>query len=163
MDRLKKLLHIFKSPALSAVVHWAGCVKWRLLATCALSIACILCSLGMTLTTRTLIDSAVSSKADMLWRAGVLLAVLMLTERLLRVFAAALRIGTSTRVQKTLQGQMMNELLTREYAGLKRYHSGELVSRVFSDVAVVKNGIVSMLPSICSMLVSFVGAVIILA
>lgn len=45
---------------------------------------------------------------------------------------------------------------------MKKYHSGELVSRVFSDVSVVKNGIVSLLPNLCSIAISFAGAVIIL-
>ena len=162
MNNLKKLLHIFQSSALKQVLRWADCVKGRLAATCLFAVLGILFSLGTTVVTRELIDSAVSSQQEALWRCGLALALLMLAERAVRVGGAAIRVTMSARLQKHLQGGLMNELLLREYAGLKKYHSGELVSRVFSDVSVVKNGIVGMLPNLCSMLVSFIGAAVIL-
>ena len=112
--------------------------------------------------TRELIDSAISARSDTLWHYGILLVVLSLVQRLLNSLTGYLRIGANATLQKKLQGQLMNELLSREYAGLRKYHSGELVSRVFSDVSVVKGGILGILPRLCNMLVSFVGAIIIL-
>ena len=162
MNNFQKLLHIFRSSALTLVFRWGRCVRGRLTLACCCTVASTLCSLGTTLVTKELIDSAVSARADGLWHFALLLALLMLSQRFLRVFSSVLQVGTSSRLQKTLQGELMNDLLTREYAGLKRYHSGELVSRVFSDMSVIKGGIVSLLPSLCSMVISFIGAIIIL-
>jgi trk system potassium uptake protein TrkH len=53
---------------------------------------------------------------------------------------------------------LVKEILSKEYGGLKGYHSGELVNRVFSDMGVIKNGIMSILPSLIGIVVSFVGA-----
>ena len=162
MNDLGRFLHIFRSPALSAVFRWGRPVRGRSLAACAASILCVLFSLGTTLVTRGLIDSAVSGQAETLFRYGLALVLLMLAERLTRAGAAAIRVTTSARLQRSLQHGMMTDLLSREYAGLKRYHSGELVSRVFSDVSVVRSGIVDLPPQLSSMLVSFVGAAVIL-
>ena len=161
MNSLQKVLHIFKSPALSQVFRWGRCIRLRQVIICLAVVLNTLASLGTTLVTRGLIDSAVSSQADGLWRWGILLAVLIAAERLLRVLSSGLRLTASARLQRDLQGQLMTGLLSREYPGLKRYHSGELVNRVFSDVGVVKGGIMNMPSNLCSMLVSFVGAVII--
>ena len=54
------------------------------------------------------------------------------------------------------------EILEKQYASLKGYHSGELVNRVFSDKSVVKNGVMQIFPSFIRIAVSFIGASIIL-
>lgn len=61
-----------------------------------------------------------------------------------------------------MQGMLVREILSKEYAGLSGYHSGELVNRVFSDMSVIKNGIMNILPNLISIVVSFVGAAAIL-
>jgi ATP-binding cassette subfamily B protein len=61
-----------------------------------------------------------------------------------------------------MQGMLVREILSKEYAGLRGYHSGELVNRVFSDMSVIKNGIMNILPNLISIVVSFVGAAAIL-
>jgi len=53
-------------------------------------------------------------------------------------------------------------LLSKEYAAIKGFHSGELVNRIFSDVVVVQGGLVSIVPSLVYTAVSFVGAAAIL-
>ena len=57
---------------------------------------------------------------------------------------------------------VLRRLLRKQYASLHDYHSGELVNRMFSDVSVVKNGIIGIVPQLVSMAVSFIGAVVIL-
>ena len=61
-----------------------------------------------------------------------------------------------------MQSDVTNAILGKDYSSIKSFHSGELVNRVFSDVSVVKNGIMNMLPSLARTLVSFTGAAIIL-
>ena len=162
MENLKKLRSIFHSPALSAVFRWSKCVRGRVLLICLLSMVNTLLSLGLTLATKGLIDGAVSSRAGLLWRYGIILAAIILTERLLSVGTSMLRLTASAKLQKSLQGMLVREILEKQYASLKGYHSGELVNRVFSDMSVVKNGVMQILPSFIRIAVSFIGASIIL-
>jgi len=164
VDKLKKFFGIFKSPALRAVAGWTKSVQGRLLAICLLTVTSVLLSLGTTVVTRGLIDSATAKPSD--WdtflRYGIVFVLLIVTERLIRCLSSVTRIRMQSRLQRNLQGEVMQDLLTREYAGLKKFHSGELVSRVFSDVGVVRGGIMNILPSACSLMVSFIGAAVIL-
>ena len=69
---------------------------------------------------------------------------------------------TSAELQRHLQGMVTKAILGKEYASLKNYHSGELVNRVFSDVSVVKGGMMNLLPTLLTTAVSFIGAAVIL-
>ncbi|QTE71050.1 ABC transporter ATP-binding protein [Clostridiales bacterium FE2011] len=112
----------------------------------------------MTLVTKSLIDGATSHDSSLLWKYGVLLVVIIVTERLISVFGSWIRTRTSARLQLEMQRQVTASLMSKEYPALKPFHSGELVSRVFSDVGVVKDGVLNLLPSVLRVVVSFFGA-----
>ena len=68
----------------------------------------------------------------------------------------------STRFQMHMQQTVTRQLMGKEYASLRLYHSGQLVNRVFSDVSVVQGGILNLFPSLLRILISLVGAAVIL-
>ena len=142
-ENLKKVKTIFRSPAISAIFE-------------------SLLSLGVTLTTRDLIDGAIGFHTNAVIKYGTILGCLFILQRLIAVGLSLLRTETSSTLQKSLQGMLTEEILTKDYASLRSYHSGNLVNRVFSDMAVVKDGVVSTLPSFVSIGVSFFGAAAIL-
>ena len=158
MSNIKKFFSIFRSPALASVARWARDIRGRILLICCLNVIAALCSLALTLATRGLIDGAVSSRSDALRTYGIMLAAVILSDRAVLAAASLVRTHTSARLQRSLQKMLTQELLSRDYTGLKGYHSGELVNRLFSDVNVVKNGIMNILPALISIVVSFFGA-----
>ncbi len=112
--------------------------------------------------TKNLIDGATRKDINMLWKYGVILIVLIVLERLLTVLAGYYRMITTTLLQKHMQSLVTESLLKKEYSYLKGYHSGNLVNRVFSDVSVVKNGVITLFPTLLKTSVSFIGAAAIL-
>ena len=162
MGKIKKALSMFKSPALAAVFQWGKPVRWAVVGVSAISVINTLLSLGLTLITKALVDGATSGSADALWMFGALMVVLYAVQRGLSMLTSFLQIKTSAKLQRHLQGLVTKSILSKEYASLKFYHSGELVNRVFSDVSVVKGGIMNLLPSLLSTVVSFIGAAVIL-
>lgn len=161
-EDIQKFKKIFRSPAMRQVIRWSKCVHGRILWICLLSITSVLCSLAMTLVTKGLVDAAVSSKSDVLWKYGCILVGLVLVLLGIRFALSMLRIRAAAKLQRSLQGMLIRDILTKEYASLKGYHSGELVNRVFSDAGVIKNGVLGILPGILSTMVSFIGAAAIL-
>ena len=159
---LKKVKTIFRSPAISAIFEWSKCVHLRVVLICVLTVTTTLLSLGVTLTTRDLIDGAIGFHTNAVIKYGAILGCLFILQRLIAVGLSLLRTDTSSTLQKSLQGMLTEEILTKDYASLRSYHSGNLVNRVFSDMAVVKDGVVSTLPSFVSIGVSFFGAAAIL-
>ncbi len=144
------------------VVRWSKCVHGRVLCICVFNVILVFCSLGVTLLTKELVDAAVSSHQEQLWRNGFMLAGLVLVQLGLGFILSWVRIKASSKLQRNLQGTLIRDIMTKEYAKLKKYHSGELVNRVFSDAGVVRSGVLGILPGIISTLVSFIGAAAIL-
>ena len=161
-ESLKKVKSIFTSPALKAIVGWSKPVRMVVLLISGIGVISSLLSLGVTLITKALIDGASGGNMDALITYGALLVAVIAVERLLNVLSAYIRTRSSAELQKYMQGMVTEAILGKQYAALKGFHSGELVNRVFSDVGVVKNGIMNMLPMLLRTAVSFIGAAAIL-
>ncbi|MBR3019138.1 MAG: ABC transporter ATP-binding protein [Clostridia bacterium] len=162
MENLKKVKQIFQSPAVAAVFRWSACVHGSVILICVLNAAGTLLSLGETLATKELIDGAVAGSRNALLLWGGCVIATTLTSRMITVWLAMTRIKASTKLQCSIQGMIVQRLLSREYAGLMGYHSGEMVNRFFSDAGTVKNGVMNLLPNFVSTAISFFGAAAIL-
>ena len=162
VEDIQKVKQIFRSPALKQVVKWSKCVHWSILLICVFNVISVFCSLGLTLTTKGLVDAAVASRSDGLKHYGLLMLIIVIAQLSIGFFLSLIRIRASAKLQHQLQGMLVRDILTKEYSKLKGYHSGELVNRVFSDANVIRGGVLGILPSLVSTLVSFIGAAAIL-
>ena len=157
-----KLKSVFNRSAVSAVAAWCRPVRGTLGLACLFGVLATLASLCTPLVTRELVDSAVGGSADLLWKYGLLLAAVILLTRLFSFLYSYLQTKAAAAFQLSLQQTVSRELFSRDYASLRPYHSGELVNRLFSDAAVVKNGVTSVLPTLLRTAVSFIGAAVLL-
>ena len=161
-ENIKKIKDTFTSPALKAIWRWTRPVHGPVALISVLGVLATLMSLAVSLVTKGLIDGATGGKEDALWIYGGLLVALIAGSRLIGVLSSYIGMKASASLQKHLQGMVTASLMSKEYRALKHFHSGELVSRVFSDVSVVKNGVLSLIPSLLRTAVSFIGAAAIL-
>ena len=162
MESVRRIKRLFRSPALGAILHWSKPVRGAILSISAISVIGTLVSLGLTLVTKALVDGATTAKADVLWTYGVLMVFLYSVQRGLSVLTSFVQMKISAKLQMHLQGMLTKSILGKEYSSLKPYHSGELVNRVFSDVSVVRSGLLNLLPTLLQTAVSFIGASVIL-
>ena len=161
-DTLRKVRSSFRSPALRAIFRWSKPVRGSVALISLLGVLAALVSLSVTLVTRGLIDGATSGNEGALWLYGGLLVGCSLLGRLLSFFTLRVNAKASISLQTELQRMVTVSLMGKDYASLKPYHSGELVNRIFSDVSVVKGGMLSLLPTLLRTAVSFIGAAVIL-
>ena len=147
-ENIKKVKSIYRSSALRSIVKWSRPAQLSVILISMIAVLSSLVSLGVTLVTKSLIDGATGGKVSALWTYGAALVALIAVSRVLSVWSSYLRTKASATLQKYMQGLVTSSILGKEYASLKGYHSGELVNRVFSDVGVVKNGIMGLLPSL---------------
>lgn len=157
-SNLQRVKAVFNSPAYRSVWKWTKPFHGAIWGISLMGILGTVLSLWLTLVTRSLIDGAVSRDEGVLWKYGALLVGIILIERGISVLSAWLRTRTSAKMQLEMQRQVTASLMSKEYPALKPFHSGELVSRVFSDVGVVRDGVLNLLPSVLRLVVSFVGA-----
>ena len=159
---LQKIKDIFNGAALRAIVQWSRPVHGAILLISVIGIVMSLLSLAVTLVTKALVDGATGGDEAALWKFGALMVALFAAQRGLSVLTSFLQIKASATLQRHLQGLVTKSILGKEYASLKPYHSGELVNRVFSDVSVIKGGVMNLLPTLLQTAVSFIGAAVIL-
>ncbi len=157
-SNLQRVKAVFSSPVYKAINWWTKPFHGAIWAISLLGISGTVLSLWMTLVTKSLIDGATSRDGSLLWKYGTLLVLIIAAERGISVLGSWLRTRTSARLQLEMQHQVTASMMGKEYPALKPFHSGELVSRVFSDVGVVRDGVLSLLPSVLRLLVSFFGA-----
>ncbi len=162
MSNLSKIRGIFSGSALKALLRWSRPVRVPILLVSGIGMLASLLSLCVTLVTRSLIDGATAGRWDALRTWGIALVALIVLERLLSALNAAINIRASARFQAEMQRSVTAAVIGKEYAYLKPFHSGELLNRISSDVGVVKNGILGLLPSLLRTAMSFIGAAVIL-
>ena len=162
MDGLQKLKAIFVSPAVKAIFRWSKCVRKSVVVICIFYGLVTLCSLAETLATKELIDRAVAGEENALWIWGGVVIALTLLILGIDYATVLIKLNATTLFQRSMQSTMVTDVLSRDYAGLKKYHSGELVNRFFSDVGEIRGGVMGLLPSLVSTFISFFGAAAIL-
>ena len=157
-NNLQKVIAVFRSPAYKAIKRWTKPFYGAIWAISLLGILGTVLSLWLTLVTKNLVDGATSRDSSLLWKYGALLIGIIAVERGITVLIAWLRTRTSAKMQLEMQRQVTASLMSKEYPALKPFHSGELVSRVFSDVSIVRDGVLNLLPNVLRIIVSFFGA-----
>ena len=157
-SNLQRVKALFNSPAYKAIFRWTKPFHGAIWGISLMGILGTVLSLWMSLVTKDLIDGAVSQDSGLLWKYGALLVEIIALERGISILSAWLRNRTNARLQLEMQRQVTESLMSKEYQALKSFHSGELVNRIFSDVSVVRDGVLNLLPSVLRLVVSFVGA-----
>ena len=129
---------------------------------CILSMIGTCGSLVIAAATRGLIDSAVGRDGRQFLFNAILISGAVLTIRLCGLISGLLSAKTGAELLRDLRTMVLRRLLHKQYAELDGFHSGELVNRMFSDVGIVRNGIMEAVPAIVSMAVGFAGAAVLL-
>lgn len=158
----EKILKILKSPALADIWHWSGAAHLPVFLLSILNLIICGCSLGITVSTRGLIDGAAAHSGSQIRLYACVLVALVLLIRFFSFLSGLLSTKTNAKLLKDMRTMLLKRLMKKQYAGLNGYHSGELVNRMFSDVNIVKNGVMEIVPGLVSMAVSFIGAAVIL-
>lgn len=161
-EYIKKILAALKSPALGKIWESSkGEKKWIALLSVLYALGALL-SLGLTLTMKELVDAAVAGQQQRLLRCALVLAAVIGSTLLMGYIRRMLQLRIRTRLLKGMRAEAVHRLLHKQYGALQGYHSGELVNRIFSDVNVVADGILSIVPPLLYLLIQLLGAMFIL-
>ena len=158
MEQVKKIQQFITGSSLKSVFRWSKCVHGRIVLVCVLQSIVTICGLMQTLATRQIIDQAVAGNENALWLWGACLGALVLGMRGLNYALGITCTYASTTLQRSMQEMIVREILSRDYSGLRKYHSGEMVNRFFSDAGAVRGGVLNLLPDLMSTAISFFGA-----
>lgn len=119
-------------------------------------------SVAMALFCRGIIDSAVTSDKSALIIYGAGMAVVIMLAFVMRIGSNSISERVHARLGIILRRQLLGEVAEKEYANVSRYHSGEILNRMFEDVGIVCDGVTSIVPGFVLMFTKGVCAVAVL-
>ena len=111
---------------------------------------------------KSVMDIATKQADGILRNAFAVLVALLLIRLALQITVSYLNVHACSRFEIALKRRIFNILLKKDYLSVAKFHSGELMNRVDSDVAVIVNGIIDILPYAVMFLTSIIGAFIVL-
>ena len=97
---------------------------------------------------RSLTDIATHSKeGSILWTA-IALGVIYLLELLLHIASTWISAALGGKTQNTIQHFFFHRLLKGKWSGIEKYHSGDVLNRLFSDVNDIVHLMTEVLPTV---------------
>ena len=142
---------------IAGVVGRAGLA--RIVALCALQSLMALNAVGFALAMQQTIDAAVAGSANGFWLwCGIFAGILCVQVACIAANRALLE-RTRSRFENQLRARAFADVLDQPYARVQHRHSGELMTRMTSDVSVVADGACTLIATGVSMAVRLVGVV----
>ena len=140
---------------IAGVMGRAGAV--RIAALCLLQSLMAANAVGFALAMRETIDAAVAGSAEGFWLwCGIFAGILCVQVACIAANRALLE-RTRSAFENQLRARAFSDVLGLPYAQAERAHSGELMTRMTSDVSVVAEGATTLVPTGVSMAVRLVG------
>lgn len=99
---------------------------------------------------------------DNVIRYGLLYLGVTIIQIVTLVLARNFIFKVSARLEMDMKSKLFHSMMTKEYADISAYHSGELMNRLTADIGVVCSAITSIIPSLVFFIVKLVGIVVIL-
>lgn len=137
--------------------HHRGC---RLQATLNAVIGVLLVAVGLAGvdTLRVLTDIATGNRPGSLLAYSALFGILILIEITLSVSNTWISNVLGVKAQNVMQSQFFSRLLHSQWRGMERYHSGDVLNRLFSDVSDIISLMTQVVPSVLVVTVQFVAS-----
>lgn len=114
------------------------------------------------LSMRNAIDYAVNHEVSLFYQSVFFLVMIILLQIIIRIFYRYFYEYTSSSIENSFRHDMMKGILSSQYADISQYHSGELMNRFTSDVKIVSDAVVSLIPQLIAMGIKILGVLIVM-
>lgn len=93
---------------------------------------------------------------------GIAMFCVITARVVIRIFTQSLTVKIQASMEMGMRAKMFRSILGKGYKEISQYHSGELMNRLTSDIAIVSSGMVSLIPDTTYMIVQIVSAMTVL-
>lgn len=136
--------------------------KWLIVLLTVLQSVMALSGIAFALLMSSVIDYAILKEYPAFWKSAAALAILICLQILMRFINRFLEEDTNAAIENRLRQKTLQGILQTDFADVREYHTGELMNRITSDVAIVVSGAVTLAPSLISMIVRIIGVLIVM-
>lgn len=93
---------------------------------------------------------------------GVIILVVITARLVIRVLASAVGIKVTAKLTMRFRTKLFYGILNKKYEDINKIHSGELINRLTSDISIVTDGVIGIIPNLLYYITQFVGAFVVL-
>lgn len=129
----------------------------KLLLILALSALIPLCGVGLAIASKNMIDSAINGSGQLTNRI-VILAVIIISDIVMQTIQDIISTKTLEELSNNIRLKVYVRLLKANWLQLSRYHSGDILTRLTSDVNAVTNIVVYQIPEVVGLCVRITAA-----
>ncbi len=116
-------------------------------------------SVFFALAVKIVVDGAVSANKETLIKGVIALIVVIILQFLFRIICKSLQAYINGKLTITFRRTIIGEVLRKKYSVISKYHSGELLNHISSDVDVICEGITDIVPEVFGSVVRLVCAI----
>lgn len=118
--------------------------------------------LGTSMVSKNLIDTVTGESAGDILGTALLYAGVGISQLFVNAFKQRLSLRISMRVNNGIKTDIFSKILQTDWEELAKYPSGDLMYRINGDAMTVANNILTYLPNVVSILITFGGAFIVM-
>ena len=144
------------------IYRYAVRYKQGILLYILLGVAAIVLGLGSSVASKYLIDAVTGRKDSVILSIAALYAGCGFAKLLLNALTRRVSTKLSVRASNEIRAQVFRQFLNIDWQASLNYHSGDLLTRISSDVSTVADSILGWIPSLITGLVQFTGTLIII-
>lgn len=119
-------------------------------------------SIYLILVSKHVIDAAVAQSMLELKKYIIQLILISIIEIALKAILASIDAVTRAKLEINFKQNILNTILKRNYEKISKFHSGELMTRIISDVNIIIETLVSLIPDMLSMVTRLICAIFLL-
>lgn len=116
-------------------------------------------SVAFAFAVKAVIDGAVGRDKDKLVFGIIFIISIVILQFIFRLITGGLIENIRGKLEIAYKSRIFSKILTKKYAAIQEYHSGELMNRLTQDVSVVADGVTSIVPSVTASVVRLICAV----
>lgn len=157
------------SEGLRWVVRNSEGYKFKIIVLSLINIVLALVTTGMAIVSKFAIDSAQKAcdsvtqaqknyYVEMIIVYCVVIFIIITGRLLLRVYGQSLAIKVQAGLEMKMRSRLFGGILTKRFEKINKYHSGELMNRLTSDIKIITDGTTMIVPDLIYYVTQFAGA-----
>lgn len=111
---------------------------------------------------RLLVDSAEMKDKSEIVHYSIIIIIILALQVIIGVVTNILNFIIYTKLQIKMKNDFYKCIINKNYKDISKFHTGELINRMNSDVAIISGNIISIIPNITYCVVKLVGVFIVL-
>lgn len=112
--------------------------------------------------TKDVVNGATGGDLELFKHGALMLLALVLIQLALKVINSNLYERARAKIEIKIRTRIFNSIIKKDYSQITKYHSGDLLTRLTSDVQTICDGVTGLVPNVVSLLTKLISAVTIM-